>query len=475
MPNDDVPDSTDWLSTPLSGLASVEAALRCQVCKDFYKTPMITSCSHTFCSLCIRRALSNDGKCPLCRASEQELKLRCNWSVEETAEAFAKARATVLDFATSTRLRERSPKRKADHQGSKPTQAAPEPKRLRTSARLSKSRTEAAATVAAAGQELRHEEEEDGEEVIQASDDEDADEYVPEDRESPALVYLVRAQLTPSIEADGMVPCPVCDRKMKAWQVFQHLESCPGPSTSAPSTGSMPPFGQRHQRHEQFVERLPALNYSMLKEQALRKKLNELGISSQGPRVLLEKRHREWLTLWNANCDAAQPKKRSELLQDLEIWERTQGGRAPTSGRSIQTAAAIKDKDFDGTAWAAKHDSSFRDLIANARKSRAAAKKTQDDGNTPDKTQSMPREGPGSSISDQDEASKTTAADAAQDPLFNSSIPTEPDLGDPHSEAAHSVALMGSGRHFDAKVAEAPSSSHVTFTSMKSPHDFGPV
>lgn len=112
----------------------------------------------------------------------------------------------------------------------------------------------------------------------------------------------------------------------------------------------------------------------MLKDNMLRKKLSDLRISNQGPRPMLEKRHKEWITLWNANCDAANPKKHSELLQDLDIWERTQGARAPTTGRSVQNAAAIKDKDFDGTAWAAKHNSSFKDLIESARKSRLEAK-----------------------------------------------------------------------------------------------------
>jgi E3 ubiquitin-protein ligase RAD18 len=81
------------------------------------------------------------------------------------------------------------------------------------------------------------------------------------------------------------------------------------------------------------------------------------------------------MTIWNSNCDAARPRTRHELLHDLDVWERTLGGRAPTTGRSIQNAAIIKDKDFDGAAWAAKHDTSFKDLIANARKTRLEAKK----------------------------------------------------------------------------------------------------
>ncbi|KAL6884360.1 hypothetical protein HDV57DRAFT_455313 [Trichoderma longibrachiatum] len=363
--SDDVPDSTDWLSTPLSGFAAVEAALRCQVCKDLYKTPMITSCCHTFCSLCIRRALSNDGRCPMCRATEQELKLRSNWSMEETVEAFSKARAAALSLARSQhqdgppRSSRSSPKRKA---GEMPAEAHEPPKRLRTSARLSRNnRGEEASVPVAPAEEVE-------EQVVPASNNDDEDEdYVPD-------------------APNGLVPCPLCNRKMKEWQVFGHLESCPGPSAAAsPSRNNInpsdtaPSFAQSHRKPQKTLERLPPLNYSMLKEQALRKKMSDLGISSQGPRALLEKRHKEWLTIWNANCDAAMPKKRSELLHDLETWERTQGGRAPTMGRVAQTAAVIKDKDFDGAAWAARHDSSFRDLIANARRSReTATKKTEE-------------------------------------------------------------------------------------------------
>ena len=93
-----VADPTDWLETPLSDLAPVEQALRCQVCKDFFDTPMITSCSHTFCSLCIRRCLTNDGRCPVCRASDQEMKLRSNAIIQELVDVFQTARPVVLQL-----------------------------------------------------------------------------------------------------------------------------------------------------------------------------------------------------------------------------------------------------------------------------------------------------------------------------------------------------------------------------------------
>lgn len=95
-----VPDPSDWLKSTAPKLAPVESALRCQVCKDFYDTPMITSCSHTFCSLCIRRCLTNDGKCPTCRAPDQELRLRRNWTVHEIVDAFQLARPSLMSLST---------------------------------------------------------------------------------------------------------------------------------------------------------------------------------------------------------------------------------------------------------------------------------------------------------------------------------------------------------------------------------------
>lgn len=156
----EVSDPTDWIETPLPKLSEVDSALRCQVCKDFYTTPMTTSCSHTFCSLCIRRSLNNDGKCPACRTPDQELKLRFNGALEDVVEAFKRARQQVLDFATTKApvAQPVSPKRKRkdiqleEEGGSR--------KKTRTSGRRTRSSQQEAV-------------------VIEDSAGEDDDEYVP--------------------------------------------------------------------------------------------------------------------------------------------------------------------------------------------------------------------------------------------------------------------------------------------------------
>jgi E3 ubiquitin-protein ligase RAD18 len=115
-------------------------------------------------------------------------------------------------------------------------------------------------------------------------------------------------------------------------------------------------------------ERLPHPHYSGLKDTALRKKLADQGIISTGSRQLMERRYTEWVTLWNANCDSKTPRGKSDLRRELDTWERTQGGKANMNGRDQVIGAQIRDKDFDGKAWAAKNDEAFKDLIAKARR-----------------------------------------------------------------------------------------------------------
>ncbi|KAL2819226.1 putative Postreplication repair E3 ubiquitin-protein ligase rad18 [Aspergillus granulosus] len=343
-PTFDLPDSTDWLDTPLKLLAPLESSLRCQVCKDLFDNPVITSCSHTFCSLCIRRCLSTEGKCPTCRSSDQELKLRRNWAVQELVEAFTNARPSVLELArgamqsggvgaSTGEADTGQPAAKKRRLGDEVNSAETQVEGVRT---RSQSRGVTLPVQPAA---------------IEIIDDIEDQEYIPD---------------------DGLVPCPICQRRMKNEAVFRHLDTCTGDQGS-PAGSKQAAFGSLSTvprrpfqgTTQKLPERLPVINYSLLKETVLRKKLKDLGIPSWGPRALLQRRHTEWMNLWNANCDSRTPKNKSELLRELEVWERTQGGNSSTP---TDTASTVMRKDFDSAGWSANYDTDFKQLIANARK-----------------------------------------------------------------------------------------------------------
>lgn len=119
----DITDSTDWISTAIPAMGPVEASLRCEVCKDFYQTPMVTTCDHTFCSLCIRRILSQTSKCPLCLSATQESKLRKCSALEGVIEAFSTARPALIGYCRGRKLREQ------EDETQDPAASSPAPKR----------------------------------------------------------------------------------------------------------------------------------------------------------------------------------------------------------------------------------------------------------------------------------------------------------------------------------------------------------
>ncbi|EKX48127.1 hypothetical protein GUITHDRAFT_162534 [Guillardia theta CCMP2712] len=70
--------------------------LKCQLCKDLLKTPMILGCSHNFCSLCIRRSLQHHNFCPICREPCVEGDLRKNALLGQVVQMYSSLRSTVL-------------------------------------------------------------------------------------------------------------------------------------------------------------------------------------------------------------------------------------------------------------------------------------------------------------------------------------------------------------------------------------------
>lgn len=158
---------------------------------------------------------------------------------------------------------------------------------------------------------------------------------------------------------------------MKEDRVSGHLDS--GCLLSEPTFNSRklhPKPEAISQPHANLNKPLAAVNYSLLKDNALRKKLNDQGLSAGGTRQLLERRYTEWVTLWNANCDSSRPRSKRDLLRELEAWERTTSNNTLSSGNMTNLGNKIRSKDFDGAEWQATHGDDFRDLIAKARAQR---------------------------------------------------------------------------------------------------------
>ncbi|KAL0260567.1 E3 ubiquitin-protein ligase rad18 [Diplodia seriata] len=130
-------------------------------------------------------------------------------------------------------------------------------------------------------------------------------------------------------------------------------------------------------RDPEPLQRLSQLNYSLLKDTALRKKLSELGIPNSGTRAQLIRRHTEWANLWNANVDSLRQRTKGQLLSELDKWERSQSLESGSGIIGGASGAQVMKKDFDGDGWAKSNKGHFDSLIAAARSKRAAAPAAQ--------------------------------------------------------------------------------------------------
>ena len=194
----DLPDSTDWIATALPAFEPLEAALRCEMCKEFYSNPVITSCSHTFCSICIRRSIAADGKCPSCRTILSSDKLAPNIAVREVVMRFQEARPKALELARADKEQEdvigvgSNKKRKLEETDIEDGQDV----RQTRSRQTRRSRRNVGSNDAPV-------------ETPDSGDDGDKD-FMPE----------------------GMAKCPICNETMKQELVFNHLDVCTGQSSS---------------------------------------------------------------------------------------------------------------------------------------------------------------------------------------------------------------------------------------------------
>ena len=316
---DSLTDPSDWYGLPTQPLARVEFALRCQVCKEFFQTPMITTCSHTFCSLCIRRCLTEDGKCPACRSQETINKLRKNAAIEELVDAFQIARPIVLQLHLEPT---------DEHIGSKRKFAGSETEEVTVKFQRQ---------TRSVSQPRQHKNSKGTSEL--SEDPGISNDDVPE----------------------GHSRCPICQQEMRVEMVYSHLDTHNGEQYQVEDSVHLKSRHLPVHPPRPNLAPLPSINYAIMNETTLRKKLVSLGIPASGPKTALQRRHTAYVNIWNANCDSSTPKPKRQLLQDLDTWERSQDSHH---------SDPVMGKNFDGKAWSEQHESGFQDLIAKARSHR---------------------------------------------------------------------------------------------------------
>ncbi|CAO2606105.1 E3 ubiquitin-protein ligase RAD18, partial [Lemmus lemmus] len=286
---------------------TIDDLLRCGICFEYFNIAVIIpQCSHNYCSLCIRKFLSYKTQCPTCCVAVTEPDLRNNRLLDELVKSMNFARTRLLQFAlesppispvSSTSKKVVAKVHNAEttkhpvKQGSRlmdkfliretggkenDRKYSPQ-KEISTSAEIKETSFE--------GKMVRG----------------------PSDANGPVTPS------TSTMKLENKVSCPVCEVSVSENHINKHLDSCLSRGEKKESLRS-----SAHKRKP-----LPKTVYNLLSDRELKKKLKQYGLSIQGNKQQLIKRHQEFVHMYNSQCDALHPKSAAEIVQEIENMEKT--------------------------------------------------------------------------------------------------------------------------------------------------------
>lgn len=403
-----VTDPTDWNLSRIPELTEFDSLLRCYICKEYLRGPVMTSCNHTFCSHCIREYLVSNSHCPLCDNEQFESNLKRVIQLEEIVLCFSKVRPLLVDALSH---------------------AIPD------------SSTSLPVNVCSGSENVRLE-------VIEVESSEDEvtgkrqiplnEAPIPRKKQkstsnvngTPSLSSSsnsILASLNSSENAiptrDQMVECPICTKIMPAEKLqTSHIDNClerasspsePSAFTSSSPSHALQTLGKKKKsgitsffnstsiapspiskelakrkltnnedyyfkeasKHHSDVKKLQKLDFNSLTTPRLKEKMTALKLPTQGTRAQLELRYNQYYILYNANLDSNHPVSDKILKQRLSQWEHSHLGFVTNSTGSLFDTASnmsmknITDKNFLVTEWLSCYRGEFARLTRLAKKS----------------------------------------------------------------------------------------------------------
>ncbi|XP_048462382.1 E3 ubiquitin-protein ligase RAD18 isoform X3 [Rhincodon typus] len=156
------------------------------------------------------------------------------------------------------------------------------------------------------------------------------------------------------------VNCPVCAVAIPENNINKHLDSCLIREEKKESL----------QRSVNQRKLLPKLVYNLLSERDLRKKLKECGLSTQGTKAQMVKRHQTYVQIYNSQCDSLNPRPASEIAREIERNEKTQAQLESKASENIMKFTKDQsEEEIDEVhkEYRIKHCKEFQQLVAEVR------------------------------------------------------------------------------------------------------------
>ncbi|XP_076656288.1 E3 ubiquitin-protein ligase RAD18 [Halictus rubicundus] len=279
-------------------LKHIEDLMFCGICYEYINTSVITSCSHNYCSLCIRKYLHYKTQCPTCFAETFEKDLRKNKVLDEIIAQFLQVKDKLkkclkgpLQFLPGNKCDGFLNSPKSTHQ----KKYSPSIKQENASI----SRNLISANIASPSTNVQRD---------LSSPSTSGKNKIPE----MFTPKSTKRQDPVSTDETKVVICPVCKVTISETNINRHLDDCLKREAKK---------DQVQIKTDAKRQPLPKLVFSLMKDAVMRKKLKEFGLSAQGERKIMEARLQRYIVLYNAECDKSTPRSVSELIKQCEDEE----------------------------------------------------------------------------------------------------------------------------------------------------------
>ncbi|XP_076765811.1 E3 ubiquitin-protein ligase RAD18 isoform X2 [Xylocopa sonorina] len=280
-------------------LKRIEDLLLCGICYEFMNTAVMTSCSHSYCSLCIRKYLHHKTQCPTCFTDTFEPDLRKNKVLDEIIMQFSQIKAKLqrtlqiqVQFGKFNEIDNLPSTPKSLHQNNDTCTNIEN--KFPVNKVINNTPTS----------------------KINTSPSVQKDIFSPSTSGRPKIPLMFtpkssKRMIVMNVD-EKVVMCPVCKVNVSELHINRHLDDC----LRRESVEEKPQIVEPSTRKP-----LPKLVVSLMKDAVLKKKLKEFGLSSQGERKVMEARLHRYIVLYNAECDKSNPRSVSELIKQCEDEE----------------------------------------------------------------------------------------------------------------------------------------------------------
>lgn len=392
--SNDVTDPTDFLQTSLPQLSDLDTLLRCHVCKDFLKTPVLTPCGHTFCSLCIREYLNRELKCPLCLVELRESMLRSEFLVNEIIGSYLDIRSRLMKCLEpvknlETKENESSVSTMIEIPSDDGNATDGDDDIEITGVNNSRPAKRGLESLIQGGKKPRRETKESNASLDKYS--KLKTEHLgqcPICQKSYPLEYLQRTHLDECLTL-GTLDTIKTEKTLNGDSEANHTRQNGPTSTLLKKKSTSPALSEVITHSKKYMDsaptqnyqRLPKLNFSSMSIAQLKQKLSSLNLSTAGHRQQMITRYNHYEMLWNSNfLDSIEPMSEKEIRRKLASWETAHNVdnssnsisnmlRGNAGGVHLNRMKDFKNDRFDRKGWIKEHRNEFKELLKEARNS----------------------------------------------------------------------------------------------------------